>query len=407
MSIVKDVNINGRTTNDTKSLLNYLTDGLKTNGGKYVAALGYITDNYFDELQAVKIANQKTSGRQFRQITIAPSPAGKGLSNEEYLNIGIEIGEHYYDMGYQIIIVFHTDTDTPHMHLMSNSVNFRTGKMFSQSKSELNRFKMHCNHVFDKYGLDPIGKSVDMMLDTVVHEISEGFDCLELFDEIMADKAISLSDLYKEPVAEHQPLYTPEYTRGECIICEPTKTRNYFNPDAPKPWARLEVHSDGSWGTPTQYLDNYTNHLISYMSPWEQDWIRSFLPQRYSNNRRQISGKEFISNPHRYINNSIPGNNCQSLFLDNHMEYTIVVESEEVFHKIVTILNNYTPLLRAERAYNTKLVVAAAAQLEALGVNAEIKNDNSTKVKFIVKDAHGNSSEIKDVIEVPSEEDVK
>lgn len=130
------------------------------------------------------------------------------------------------------------------------------------------------------------------------------------------------------------------------------------------------------------------------------------MPQRYSNNRRQISGKEFISNPYQYIN-TIPGNNRQSLFLDNHLEYTIVVDSEEDYDKIVALLNKFTPVSRAEKAYNTKLVVAAAAQLDALGVNAEIKTDNSTKVKFIVKDAHGNSSEIKDVIEVPCEENVK
>ena len=44
---------------------------------------------------------------------------------------------------------------------------------------------------------DSIGKPTEMMMDTVVHEMSEGFDCLELFDEIMADKASSLSDLYR------------------------------------------------------------------------------------------------------------------------------------------------------------------------------------------------------------------
>ena len=52
MSIVKDVNVNGKTASDTNNLLDYLTDGLKTDGGKYVAGLGFVTDNYFDEFQA-------------------------------------------------------------------------------------------------------------------------------------------------------------------------------------------------------------------------------------------------------------------------------------------------------------------------------------------------------------------
>lgn len=59
MSIVKDVNVNGTTSNDTKSLLEYLTDKLKTDGGKYVAGLGFITNNYFAEFQAVKMAGNE------------------------------------------------------------------------------------------------------------------------------------------------------------------------------------------------------------------------------------------------------------------------------------------------------------------------------------------------------------
>ena len=157
-------------------------------------------------------------------------------------------------------------TDTPHLHLMINSVNFRTSKMFSQSISGLNRFKLHCNNEFAKNGLDPIGKPTEMMMDTVVHEMSEGFDCLELFDEIMADKASSLSDLYSEPVTEYKPLYTPEYTRGDSIVCAPTQTRTYFNPDSPKPWCRIIINPDESWGIPTRPFDDFDNHLIRFMS---------------------------------------------------------------------------------------------------------------------------------------------
>ena len=39
MAIVKDVNVNGKTVFDTNNLLVYLTDHLKTGGGKYVAGL--------------------------------------------------------------------------------------------------------------------------------------------------------------------------------------------------------------------------------------------------------------------------------------------------------------------------------------------------------------------------------
>lgn len=103
MAIVKDVNVNGKTVFDTNKLLVYLTDNLKTGGGKYVVGLGYLTNNYLDELQAVKVANQKTAGRQFRQITIVPSPAGSNLSHEQYMEMGQEIAQYYYIQGYQKI----------------------------------------------------------------------------------------------------------------------------------------------------------------------------------------------------------------------------------------------------------------------------------------------------------------
>ena len=299
MSIVKDVNVNGKTVTDTNDLLVYLTDELKTEGGKYVAGLGFITDNYLDEFQAVKIANQKTGGRQFRQITIAPSPAGNKLSPEDYLEMGKEIGSHYYALGFQVVVTVHLDTDTTHLHLAVNTVNFHNGKMFSQSRSELNRFKTHCNHVFNKYELDPIRKPVDLMVDTVLHEMNKDFIFLEIFDDIKIDKALSLSDLFTDPVtvSEHKPIFVPKYTKDNCTVCAPLQSCNYINPDAPKPWASIEVYPDGTWGLPSYPLDDYHRFLISFMRPEEQQRILSFSSKRPYYGRRQLSSREFTANP--------------------------------------------------------------------------------------------------------------
>ena len=196
MSVVKDVNVNGRTAADTKLLIDYLIDGLKTGGGKYIDGLGFITDNYLDEIQAVKRVHQKTGGRQFRQITIAPSPAENSCSDGDYVIIGRKIAEYHYNRGFQALVTVHLDSDTRHIHIMLNSVDFKTGRMFSQSRSELNRFKLHCNRVFAEYGLDQIRKPAETLTDTTVHELCDGFDCLELFDEVMADKASALADLF-------------------------------------------------------------------------------------------------------------------------------------------------------------------------------------------------------------------
>ena len=390
MAIVKDVNVNGNTVFDTNKLLVYLTNHLKTGGGKYVAGLGFITNNYLDELQAVKVANQKTAGRQFRQITIVPSPAGSKLSHEQYMEMGQEIAQYYYIQGYQVLVTMHIDTDTIHFHLMLNSVNYHNGKMFSQSKSELNRFKLHCNHVFDKYGLDLIGKPVEMMIDTVVHEVSEGFDCLELFDEIIADKASSLSDLYKEPVTEHQPLYTPEYTRGDCVVCAPTQTRNYFNPDAPKPWCRIIIYPDGSWGIPTSPINDMDSWLMKFMAPEDRQKILTFFPHHQYYRRLEISGKQFTNNP--------------NLFLNNRFEINVLVDSEAEYDMVIAVLNKLRHIAEAERAYNTKLGVASVAQLDHLSVAANVTTDNSTTLNVTIKGNDGTEQTVHEVIDIPDKD---
>lgn len=390
MAIAKDVNVNGRTVFDTHNLLVYLTDHLKTGGGKYVAGLGFITNNYLDELQAVKVANQKTAGRQFRQITIVPSPAGSKLSHEQYMEMGQEIAQYYYIQGYQVLVTMHIDTDTIHFHLMLNSVNFRTGKMFSQSKSELNRFKLHCNHVFDKYGLDLIGKPVEMMMDNVIHDLSEGFDCLELFDEIMADKAISLSDLYKEPVTEHQPLYTPEYTRGDCVVCAPTQTRNYFNPDAPKPWCRIIIYPDGSWGIPISPINDMDSWLMKFMAPEDRQKILTFFPHHQYYRRQEISGKQFTNNP--------------NLFLNNRFEINVLIDSEAEFDMVIAVLGRLRRMAETEKAYNTKLGVASVAQLDHLSVAANVTTDNSTTLNVTIKGNDGTEQTVHEVIDIPDKD---
>ena len=242
MSIVKFINVYNDDPEVTVEMHNYLSDDLKTDSGKYINGLGFITENYLDEFNAVKVASQKTCGNQFKQITISLSPAGNSCSDEEYMQIGMEIAQPLYDKGFQVLIYLHKDTDTRHLHLMMNTVSFITGKMFTQSKRELNRYKLHCNHVFTNHKLDPIRKATEAMLDTEMHNISEGFDFLEIFDEIMADKASSLSDLFDDTSDYSSYSCTPNM--NEYRTYEPAQARNYFNPDAPKPRTNIVYSPD-------------------------------------------------------------------------------------------------------------------------------------------------------------------
>ena len=226
------------------------------------------------------------------------------------------------------------------------------------------------------------------MMDNVIHDLSEGFDCLELFDEIMADKASSLSDLYNEPVTEYKPLYTPEYTRGDSIVCAPTQTRTYFNPDSPKPWCKIIINPDGSWGIPTRPFDDFDEHLIRFMSWEDQQRVRMFFPQhQYYNRRQEVSGKQFTENPY--------------LFLNNRCEINITIESEAERDNVIAVLGRLRRMAEAEKAYNTKLGIASMAQINQLGVPANVTADNTTTLNVTIKGKDGSEQTIHEVIELP------
>lgn len=386
MSIVKFINVYNDAPKVTVEMHNYLSDDLKTNSGKYIDGLGFITDNYLDEFNAVKIASQKTCGNQFKQITISLSPAGNSCSDEEYMRIGLEIAQPLYDKGFQVLIYLHKDTDTRHLHFMMNTVSFITGKMFTQSKSELNRFKLHCNHVFTNHKLDPIRKATEAMLDTEMHDISGGFDFLEIFDEIMADKASSLSDLYDD-TSDYSPYSrTPNMNRYHTY--ESTQARNYFTPDTPKFRTNIIIYPDGSWGVPSTFTE-IDAWVLRFM-----DTSNMLIPPLWSNKQTRhsspVTAKQFIS---------------PTFIIDNHLEYNITIESEDDLSKVIAIIRGIKPMSESEKILNTKLGIAAESQLKNLKCKTNVSVDNSTKVNILIKGSDDTDPEARKIIDVPCETD--
>ncbi|SEH48467.1 Relaxase/Mobilisation nuclease domain-containing protein [Ruminococcus flavefaciens] len=349
MSIVKDVNINGRSSEDTKSLLDYLIDTLKTDDRKYVTGLGFITENFLEEFQTVKITNQKTGGRQFRQITIAPSPAGNNCTKKDYLEMGCKIAKYYYERGYQVIITLHLDTNTWHIHLMINSVNFRSGKMFSQSRSELNRFKVHCNHIFSEYGLDQIGKSADEMVDTIVHELSDGFECLELFEEIMADKAGALKDLYDAPAKSSNNRKSEAYWHN-----------NEYRPSL------------------YNFQTNYTRN--TYLP--KKHFIPLYPEEKNMDNKN--------------INCSLPTINVEQLpsvgaassglYVDFSKEVNMVVPKSWEPQQVTEFVNSVNTPPPDEKAFNSKIGDAVITDLRGRGIETAVRIGSGVRVNLTFDD---------------------
>lgn len=347
MSIAKYINVYNNNPAVTVEMHNYLSDDLKTDNGKYINGLGFVTDNYLDEFNAVKIANQKTTGNQFRQITISISPAGNSCSDEDYMDIGQKIAQYFFDKGYQVIFYLHKDTDTRHLHLMLNSVNFKSGKMFTQSKHELNLFKLHCNHVFSEYSLDQIRKQTDDMINNVIHNISDGFDCLEIFDEIMADKASALSDLFDEPSNalstssnkysySYQESYEPDYY--------------YFSVSA-------------------NFSNNYPQAINSTQRYQE---VKSMNNSEGNKNLPIINTEQLPT-----TSEPTPGLN-----IDYSKNVNITVPKHWEPKQVADFINNLESPSESERAYNAKIGDAVTSDLYSRGNAIPVNIDSSFNINI-------------------------
>ncbi len=369
MSIVKFVNVRCTEPSGTLQLHAYLSDYLKTDDGKYIDGLGFVTDDFMAEFEAVKRANQKLGGSQFRQITVSISPAGNDHTNAEYLEIGRKIAAYYYEKGHQAMIYLHLDTDVRHLHIMLNSVNLRTGKMFTQSRSELNRFKLHCNHVLAEYGLDQIRKPAETLSDSTVHELCDGFDYLELFDEIMADKASALADLFEKPeVRSHG--YEPQ---GRTCW-----SRSATWPDLPF------MHCfDTMIAKPEGYITPPHNYPIKEETIMNNKSDHQELPI--------VTTDQFPAE----VSSSIPG-----LTINCSKTLNIAVPEGADSNDIADLVNAVEPQPETDRAFNTKLGIAATVELQNLGYDIPVTVDCSTNINVMYEDIMKSN-----IIDIPGDED--
>jgi len=221
MSIIIARQGDNKTLEDFKAIYNYCTEDFKTKNKKFTYTFGCLTDDPLSEMIGTKKIFGKTSGRQYTQMIISPTPINNDIADDQYMEMAKEIGEHYYKLGFHCNITVHFDTGKRHIHLLINSVSFLKSRKFSQSISQLNKFKFHCNRIFDKYGFDIIKMPTEKILDDKGYSFNDGYDVLEAYDEIAEDIAFNFFDV----------------TENSSIVGNITATSNasktYRNPDLP------------------------------------------------------------------------------------------------------------------------------------------------------------------------------
>lgn len=383
MSFILVRNGTNKQLSDFKTMYEYLTEDFKTKNKKFVYVFGSLTNDPLSEMIATKTIYGKTGGRQYVQIIGSATPVGNELSDDDFFEMSKEIGRFYYDLGFYVTVTNHFDTDTRHFHLNIDTVSIKTGKKFTQSISQLNRFKAHCNRVFSKYGLDIIKLRTDKLIDKKEYSFDNGFDFLEAYDEIKYDKATCLMEALESSVS-----------LGYTGVMAEEETKRMENPDAPHGsfnhflywnddnykdmWDRaVYIRSQLNWGLPP-YFNPDSIRPISFPS------IEDFAPppiiikdQTSTNTDRD----EFVFG----VDGSLLRINCSRIFEINVPEGY----SEK---KVRDIVDNLPRLTEDEKRNEASIAAKVADRFKRSNVDIPVELDFSETVTFNWSD--GTSSTI-------------
>ena len=147
MAIVKF--INSKPKRGLKSLrqaLDYVDDKNKTmDNHRLVGGIAKNSNDAFIRMNVVKNLWHKNIGRQYIHFVV--SPQGK-VSDEKMLDISKDVQGYF--KGFGSFYGIHKNTENSHVHFILNSVGWN-GKKYSQSKSDLKKFKDFVAELCKKY----------------------------------------------------------------------------------------------------------------------------------------------------------------------------------------------------------------------------------------------------------------
>ncbi len=215
MSILKMVNKTCKAPGYTQKILAYIIDELKTM--QQTLTGGYAGGKSAEAMEIVKRLYHKEGGRQVIHAVLAPSCDGY-IDPKEYLKLAGYISQFFPD--FQSCYAVHTDTKHTHIHIVFNSVNFKTGHKFSMSPSELNQFRQNCNIWLTKFGFHPITESANAIWDRHDYSLTQGFDFLEIPESLLPEPVeLPSIDIFSDTV-KTEPFYNPDYPYRNCNCSE-------------------------------------------------------------------------------------------------------------------------------------------------------------------------------------------
>ena len=398
MSFVLARQGDNKTLDNFKEIIDYCNDSTKIRDTNFSFTFGCITDNPFAEMISLKKITGKTDGRQYTHIAASPTPVGNPITDEEFMEMAKEIGKHYYSLGFQCNVTVHFDTGKRHIHLVINSVSLKDSRKFSQSISQLNKFKLHCNRVFSKYGFDIIKSPTEKMLDNREYSFSNGYDFLEAYDEIAEDIAFNFYD-----AAENESM-------AYCL--EVPKTTSY-NPDAP-----VDGYNRFFANVSETYRDYYRlsqmpiPHTLDLRNAWSQkSELRPLTPFNTAN----------IS-PTIYVQNQSPANygtvdyfagiTGPCMHIDNRRIVDVYVPETVNLMDLYSVFDRIPTRSEKEKNDAVRSAAAAKAALNRADDNSKVSIDVSEHIRIHLRNdsttpssTQNQESDIIDVVDFEEKKD--
>jgi len=394
MSMILARQGDNKTLEDFKAIYNYCTEDFKTKNKKFTYTFGCLTDDPLSEMIATKIIFGKTGGRQYTQMIISATPINNGITDDQYMEMAKEIGEHYYKLGFHCNITVHFDTGKRHIHLLIDSVSFLKSRKFSQSISQLNRFKFHCNRIFEKYGFDIVKMPTEKILDDKEYSFNNGYDVLEAYDEIAQDIAFNFFDV-------------TENSSTDGSITDPSNaSETYRSPDLPDEGGYNRFFAAES----ETYRDYYTPRIIpgyptlDTTNAWcHKSELRPMTPFNSAN----IMPAIIIQNqcaPNYGLVDYFDGITGPCMHIDNRRILDVYVPGTVNLQDLYSVFDKIT--LRSEKEKNEAIRSATAAKsaLNRAGDESKVSVNVSEQIRIHLDDGSIASLPDQNIVNVDYEE---
>jgi len=142
--------------NNMDHAISYIMNKEKTMNGKLVTGLNCIPRMAYDQMKMTKQRYGKTGGNLVFHA-YQSFPAGE-VTPQQAHEIGVELARKLWGNKYEVVVATHVNTDCYHNHFVFNSVSFRDGRHYNDTRSSYMELREASDLICREHGLSTIEK---------------------------------------------------------------------------------------------------------------------------------------------------------------------------------------------------------------------------------------------------------